>query len=106
MFNKLGSGTYGVVYKAKERATNTVVALKRIQIEKEDDGVPCTAIREIALLKTLKHPNVVELRDVLYANNKLHLIFEFCECDLKEYVRARNGALASSDVRKFAYQML
>jgi serine/threonine protein kinase len=57
---KLGEGTYGVVYKAQDKITGEFVALKKIRLEKEDDGVPSTAIREISLLKTLKHPNVVE----------------------------------------------
>jgi serine/threonine protein kinase len=57
---KLGEGTYGVVYKAQEKTTGEIVALKKIRLEKEDDGVPSTAIREISLLKSLKHPNVVE----------------------------------------------
>lgn len=58
--DKLGEGTYGVVYKAKNLQTGEIVAIKKIRLEKEDDGVPSTAIREISLLKNLKHPNVVE----------------------------------------------
>ena len=57
---KLGEGTYGVVYKALNQHTGEYVAIKKIRLEKEDDGVPSTAIREISLLKNLKHPNVVE----------------------------------------------
>ena len=57
---KLGEGTYGVVYKCKDVVTGEYVALKKIRLEKEDDGVPSTAIREISLLKGIKHPNVVE----------------------------------------------
>jgi len=57
---KLGEGTYGVVYKAKNLETSEIVAIKKIRLEKEDDGVPSTAIREISLLKNLKHPNIVE----------------------------------------------
>ena len=57
---KLGEGTYGVVYKAQNLETGELVALKKMRLEKEDDGVPSTAIREISLLKSLKHPNVVE----------------------------------------------
>jgi serine/threonine protein kinase len=56
----LGEGTYGVVYRAKHKQTGEIVAVKKIRLEKEDDGVPSTAIREISLLKNLKHPNVVE----------------------------------------------
>ena len=57
---KLGEGTYGIVYKCRDLRTGEMVALKKIRLEKEDDGVPSTAIREISLLKGLKHPNVVE----------------------------------------------
>ncbi|KAJ3197036.1 Cyclin-dependent kinase 3 [Irineochytrium annulatum] len=56
---KIGEGTYGVVYKARDRNNNQIVALKKIRLESEDEGVPSTAIREISLLKELKHPNVV-----------------------------------------------
>jgi hypothetical protein len=57
---KIGEGTYGVVYKAKDKATNAIVALKKIRLETEDEGVPSTAIREISLLKELRHPNIVK----------------------------------------------
>ena len=57
---KLGEGTYGVVYRAMNTETGEIVAIKKIRLEKEDDGVPSTAIREISLLKNLKHPNIVE----------------------------------------------
>jgi len=56
---KLGEGTYGVVYKAKNRQTGNIIALKKILLEQEDEGVPSTAIREISLLKELNHVNVV-----------------------------------------------
>ena len=52
-------GTYGVVYQGKNRKTGATVALKKIRLESEEEGVPSTAIREISLLKELKHPNVV-----------------------------------------------
>ena len=56
---KVGEGTYGVVYKARDRTTNQIVALKKIRLEQEEEGVPSTAIREISLLKELNNPNVV-----------------------------------------------
>lgn len=56
---KLGEGTYGVVYKAKERDTDRTVALKKMRLDGEDEGVPSTAIREISLLRELRHNNVV-----------------------------------------------
>lgn len=54
-------GTYGVVYKARDVRTNTLVALKKIRLEAEDEGVPSTSIREISLLKELsKDDNIVK----------------------------------------------
>ena len=70
---KIGEGTYGVVYKALDRVTQQYVALKKIRLETESDGVPSTAIREISLLKELDHPNVVQLLDVIHADQKLYL---------------------------------
>jgi serine/threonine protein kinase len=57
---KVGEGTYGVVYKARDKNTGEIIALKKIRLEAEDEGVPSTAIREISLLKELSHPNVVK----------------------------------------------
>ena len=56
---KIGEGTYGVVYKARNKKTGKHVALKKIRLESEEEGVPSTAIREISLLKELRHPNIV-----------------------------------------------
>jgi serine/threonine protein kinase len=56
----IGEGTYGVVYKATDTKTGAVVALKKIRLEVEDEGVPSTALREISLLKELSHPSIVQ----------------------------------------------
>lgn len=64
--DKLGEGTYGIVYKVKDLRTNKIVALKKIRLENEDEGMPSTAMREIAILKELDHPNIVGLEDVIY----------------------------------------
>lgn len=58
--DKLGEGTYGIVYKAQNKQTGEIVALKRIRLDNEDEGVPCTAIREISILKDMKHANIVK----------------------------------------------
>ena len=58
--SSLSKGTYGVVYKARDVNTGNIVALKKIRLEAEDEGVPSTAIREISLLKELKDDNIVK----------------------------------------------
>ncbi|KAJ1735899.1 Cyclin-dependent kinase catalytic subunit, partial [Coemansia biformis] len=73
--DKVGEGTYGVVYKARDLQTGTIVAMKKIRLESEDEGVPSTAIREISLLKELQHENIVKLLDIVYNDAKLYLVF-------------------------------
>ena len=83
-------GTYGVVYKARDLAHgNRIVALKKIRLEGEDEGVPSTAIREISLLKEMNDPNIVRLYNIVHADgHKLYLVFELLDLDLKKYMEA------------------
>ncbi|CRG90687.1 cyclin-dependent kinase [Talaromyces islandicus] len=87
---KIGEGTYGVVYKARDLThPNRIVALKKIRLEAEDEGVPSTAIREISLLKEMNDPNIVRLYNIVHADgHKLYLVFEFLDLDLKKYMEA------------------
>jgi cyclin-dependent kinase 2 len=104
---KIGEGTYGVVYKAVDRDTGATVALKKIRLEQEEEGVPSTAIREISLLKELRHANVVRLMDVVHADAKLYLVFEFLDVDLKKHMDAHPArARDVGTVKLYLYQML
>jgi len=105
---KVGEGTYGVVYKARDLGTNLIVALKKIRLEAEDEGVPSTAIREISLLKELKDDNIVRLLDIVHADQKLYLVFEFLNVDLKRYMEHGNAAgtpLTLELCKKFTHQL-
>ena len=103
---KIGEGTYGVVYKARDRTTGEIVALKKIRLEAEDEGVPSTAIREISLLKALRHPNVVALKDIEHDESKLNLIFEYLDHDLKKYMNAYGAPLPQPTVKSYLYQII
>lgn len=103
---KVGEGTYGVVYKANDTLFNEIVALKKIRLEVSDEGVPPTAIREISLLKQLLHPNVVQLKDIIHTETKLWLIFEYIEKDLKRHLESRSELLAPYVVKSLMYQLL
>jgi serine/threonine protein kinase len=102
---KLGEGTYGVVYKAKDLNTGHIVALKKIRLELEDEGVPSTSIREISVLKELQHANIVRLLDVVFTAEKLQLVFEFLDQDLKKYIDSVTE-MSPSLVQSYMYQML
>lgn len=78
------------MYKARDlQNSGRIVALKKIRLEAEDEGVPSTAIREISLLKEMNDPNIVRLFNIVHADgHKLYLVFEFLDCDLKKYMEA------------------
>jgi len=103
---KLGEGTYGVVYKAREKATDKIVALKKMRLDAEDEGVPSTAIREISLLKELRQNNIVRLLEVLHSDNKLYLVFEYLEQDLKRYLDSVPTLLDPYLVKSYIYQLI
>ncbi|KWX12264.1 Kinase/ CMGC CDK [Giardia duodenalis assemblage B] len=102
---KLGEGTYGEVYKAIDTVTNETVAIKRIRLEHEEEGVPGTAIREVSLLKELQHRNIIELKSVIHHNHRLHLIFEYAENDLKKYMD-KNPDVSMRVIKSFLYQLI
>lgn len=83
---KIGEGTYGVVYKAVQKSNNQIVALKKIRLENDSEGIPSTSLREIALLKEVQFPNVVGLLNIILEEKLLYLVFEFLSMDLKQYM--------------------
>ena len=80
---RVGGGTYGVVYKARNLETDKIVAIKQMRTDHSDEGVPSTAIREISILKSLSHPNIVRVEDVKHYDAKLWVVLEFVPTDLK-----------------------
>jgi serine/threonine protein kinase len=82
------------------------VALKRIRLEVEDEGIPSTTLREIAVLRQLRHPNIVELNDVVQDAGRLFLVFEFVDKDLKKFMENNEGPLAPGVIKSFTYQLL
>ena len=100
---KVGQGTYGAVYKSRDTLTNEVsslshlqiVAVKQIFIENQEEGIPSTALREISLLKELEHPYIVKLKDIVCSDSKLHLVFEYLDCDLRGFIDKSKSPLTN-----------
>lgn len=73
--------------------------MKKVKIEHSDEGIPSTAIREIALLKELNHEKIVNLVDICHGENKLYLVFEFFNQDMKKYLDKKGTPLEMDHVK-------
>uniref|UniRef100_A0A8C6PGN5 Cyclin dependent kinase 18 n=1 Tax=Nothobranchius furzeri TaxID=105023 RepID=A0A8C6PGN5_NOTFU len=102
---KLGEGTYATVFKGRSKLTENLVALKEIRLEHEE-GAPCTAIREVSLLKNLKHANIVTLHDIIHTDRCLTLVFEYLDSDLKHYLDNCGNLMSMHNVKIFMFQLL
>ena len=121
IINHVGEGTFGKVYKARNTATGTHVALKRIRMETEKDGFPVTAMREIKLLQSLRHKNVVQLMEMVVHHGMLqsfdnelglillpgsvYMIFEYEDHDLLGLIKHR-FAFTDAHCKSLCQQML
>lgn len=83
--NRISEGTYGVVYRAREKKSGNICALKRVKMDRERDGFPLTSIREINILLNFHHPNIVNVNEVVVGASldQIFMVMEFMEHDLK-----------------------
>jgi len=107
----IGVGVYGTVYKARDRQTNRVVAIKKLKVEEDyGQGVPANVIREVVCLRDFRHPNIVEFLDIhITGTQDYSLIFEFVEGDLHKLLknyRKEELIMPMNQVQKYAYELL
>uniref|UniRef100_A0A8C0SYZ4 cyclin-dependent kinase n=1 Tax=Canis lupus familiaris TaxID=9615 RepID=A0A8C0SYZ4_CANLF len=105
MSRRASLGTYATVFKGRSKLTENLVALKEIRLEHEE-GAPCTAIREVSLLKNLKHANIVTLHDLIHTERSLTLVFEYLDSDLKQYLDHCGNLMSMHNVKIFMFQLL
>ncbi|CEO95834.1 hypothetical protein PBRA_004547, partial [Plasmodiophora brassicae] len=105
-FGTIGEGTYGIVLKARHKITGQIVAIKKFKESDENEQVRKTALREIRILKQLKHENVVELLEVFRRKGKLYLVFEHVERTILEDLDTHPNGLPPLEVKRCLYQLL
>ncbi|CAH1418328.1 unnamed protein product [Lactuca virosa] len=100
---EIGSGTYGVVWRALNKKTGEVVAVKKLY-EKYTSMEECTNLIEVKALRQMNHPNIVKLKEIHKENDFLYLVFECMECSL--YDRMKNmAAFSESEIRNLCFQL-
>lgn len=109
--NKIEEGTYGVVYRARDKRTEEIVALKRLKMEKEKEGFPITSLREINTLLKGQHPNIVTVREIVVGSNmdKIFIVMDYVEHDLKslmETMRHKKQMFTPGEVKCLLKQLL
>ncbi|XP_046675560.1 cyclin-dependent kinase 11B-like isoform X3 [Homalodisca vitripennis] len=109
--NRIEEGTYGVVYRARDKRTEEIVALKRLKMEKEKEGFPITSLREINTLLKAQHPNIVTVREIVVGSNmdKIFIVMDYVEHDLKslmETMKHKKQVFLPAEVKCLMQQLL
>lgn len=112
----IGEGTYGQVYKAKDKDTGELVALKKVRLDNEKEGFPITAIREIKILRQLNHRSVVNMKEIVtdkqdaldFKKDKgaFYLVFEYMDHDLMGLLESGLVSFSHEHVQSFMRQLM
>ncbi|KAI0704911.1 Pkinase-domain-containing protein [Cytidiella melzeri] len=106
--NSIEEGSYGVVFRAKDKQTGDIVALKKLKLDEEKQGFPITALREINALMVCKHENVVGIREVVVGETltQVFIVMDFIEHDLKTLLTVMPSPFLQSEVKTLMLQLL
>ena len=106
--NRVGEGTYGVVYRARDTVSKKIVALKKVRMDKEKDGLPISSLREIKLLLHISHPNVVKLDEIAVGRKleNVFLVMEYCYQDIASLLDNMSTPFSEAQVKCLMRQLL
>ncbi|KAF3785348.1 putative serine/threonine-protein kinase, partial [Nymphaea thermarum] len=106
--NRIDEGTYGVVYRAKNKKSGEIVALKKVKMEKEREGFPLTSLREINILLSFHHPSIVDVKEVVVGSNldSILMVMEYMGHDLKGLMESVKQPFSHSEVKCLMLQLL
>ncbi|CAL0325300.1 unnamed protein product [Lupinus luteus] len=107
MIKKINEGTYGVVYKARDKKTGEVVAIKKVKMNISRDGFPLSALREMNILLSFDHPSIVDVKEVAVDDyDGTFMVMEYMEHDLKELMKAKKHHFSISEIKSMMKQLL
>ncbi|RPB23360.1 Pkinase-domain-containing protein [Terfezia boudieri ATCC MYA-4762] len=108
LLNHIEEGSYGIVSRARDTSTGEIVALKKLKLEREKDGFPITSLREIQTLMICKHPNIINLREVVMGDrlDQVYLVMDFIEHDLKTLFSSMQEPFLPSETKTLLLQLI
>ncbi|KAI8092340.1 kinase-like domain-containing protein [Gilbertella persicaria] len=106
--NHIEEGSYGIVFRARDKETDEVVALKKLKLIPEKGGFPVTSLREIHALMTIKHPHIVNVREIVMGNHmdQVFIVMDFIEHDLKGLMQDMRQPFLLSETKTLMLQLL
>ncbi|EDQ92174.1 uncharacterized protein MONBRDRAFT_14620 [Monosiga brevicollis MX1] len=104
--SKIGEGSYGIVIKCRHKESGRIVAIKKFLETEDDPQIRKIALREVRMLKMLKHGNLVNLHEVFRRKRRLHLVFEFLDHSLLDELDANPKGLDEVQIKKVTFQIL
>ncbi|KAL5017828.1 hypothetical protein ScPMuIL_003550 [Solemya velum] len=102
----VGEGSYGMVLKCKHKETGQLVAIKKFLESEDDKMVKKIALREVKMLKSLRHDHLVNLIEVFRRKKRLYLVFEFVDHTVLDELEKCPNGLDENTVRKISWQVL
>ncbi|XP_050376020.1 cyclin-dependent kinase G-1-like [Argentina anserina] len=102
----LGEGTYGVVYKARDKQTGEIVAIKKVKMDKSNEGFPITSLREINILLACNHPSIVGVKEVVHNGDDIFMVMECMEYELKLLTEATKQPFSIGEVKYLVKSLL
>lgn len=106
--NHIEEGSYGVVFRARDKETGEIVALKKIKMDQEKNGFPITSLREIHTLMMVKHENIVHVREIVVGDTltQIFIVMDFIEHDLKTLLSTMRTPFLASEIKTIMLQLL
>lgn len=108
--NFIDQGTYGMVFRARCKETNKVYALKQVKLpaDASRNGFPITAFREINILLSLKHDNILRVYEMVIGStvDKVYMVMEYYENDLKAVMKMNRQSFSTAEIKRLMIQLL
>lgn len=114
---QIGEGTYGQVWMGRDKSSGEIVALKKVRMDQEKEGFPVTAIRELKMLRSLRHENIVNLKEIVTGKNQgrhsshrnkheIYMVFEYVDHDLTGLMDTPGIRFTEAQVKTYTKQLL